>query len=206
MGEAEPAQSVNIAPILRYEDVPQKVAVVRNGEFLELVIPTRPGWRVWAVRQAIWAGFFICGWTLWMFFPVWFSGGAAATLPMWWLAIPATLAVIFVGFLVYRTQRAPGATILRWDGEVLHAPSLIITGGRDHSSGDPIKWSKAALADLEVHPLWPVSLTGCGTVKVVSRFDYPLHVGLYPIAPLQEALAEFRSIVLPENDETADRP
>ena len=198
MGDPQPAQSLSPAPILRYEDVPQRVAVVRNGDFVELIIPSHVAWRVVVVRQAIWAGLMVLGWTVYMSVPMFLGAGRV------WLFYPTTVLVVtalaFVALMIYRLHRAPATTVLQWDGQTLRAPSYVMSAGNDRTAGDPVKWSKAALSDIQVLPLRPVWLTGCGTVRVVSRFDYPLSLGAYPLEPLKRAVEEFRAIVLAPSD------
>ena len=48
-GSAEPLGRA--VRLLRYEAVPQRAAVVRNGDLVELVIPSGAAWRSWAMRQ-----------------------------------------------------------------------------------------------------------------------------------------------------------
>ncbi len=180
--------------MLVYETVPQRVAVVRNGDLVELVIPSGPSWRVWVARQTL--AMFAFGLAMIGFYlPSYLTGGMPLMHLRWAVVV---YALAFAGAMFHRLRQGAPITVLQWDGQTLRAPTFLVAAGKNYTAGDPMKWSQGALGDLQVVPLWPGRLTGCGTVKVVSRFDYPAHLGVYPLAPLREALAEFRSIVLPD--------
>ena len=174
---------------LAYEAVPTRPRVERFEGGARLVVPGTHRGRALVLRELpafvmltlpgllIVAGWFLFG----------ITDGAlvlATTL--------TTFALVTLAVLLRR--RGSTATILTWDGEHL----TLERGGEGHAvAGDPVRWSRAALAEVTTHPIagnvfgWP----GLHAVRVVSRFDYAADVGAYPAGPLREAVAEFRGIV-----------